>query len=131
MSPTRWPSLDIPESQKRAFSEADVRSTLFELDMTFLGYPPGTSTQADGEFFIEQRTLALRRLKSGQDTGRYDGLYLIGNTPVVLCELKRYDALDSPAAYEEAKRQLVGYARSEDFEIPPPFLLLYSGKPER
>lgn len=131
MSPKRWPSLDIPESQKRAFSEADVRSTLFELDTTFLGYPPGTSTQADGEYFVEQRTLALRRLKSGRETGRYDGLYLIGNSPVVLCELKRYDAIDGAAAFQVAKDQLVAYARSEDFEIPPPFLFLYSGKPER
>jgi type I restriction-modification system DNA methylase subunit len=131
MSPTPWPSLDIPESQKRTFSEADVRSTLFELDMTFLGFPAGTSTQADGEYFIEQRTLALRRLKSGRETGRYDGLYLIGNSPIVLCELKRYDAIDSVAAFDEAKRQLVAYAASEDFEIPPPFLLLYSGKPSR
>jgi hypothetical protein len=131
VSPTRWPSLEIPESQKRAFSEADVRSTLFELDMRFLGFPPGTSTQADGEYFVEQRTLALRRLRSGRDTGRYDGLYLIGNSPIVLCELKRYEALDTAAALEQATHQLIAYALSEDFDVPPPFLLLYSGKPER
>lgn len=77
MSRPRWPSLDIPDSQKRASSEADVRSTLFELDMRFLGYPPGTSTQADGEYFIEQRTLAAvlrrgpaRRLRCGGTSGR-------------------------------------------------------------
>ena len=114
MSPIRLPSLEIPEAQKRDYSEAEVHSTLFEPDMGALGYPPRTSSQADGEYFREQRTLAVRRLKSGRVTGRYDGLYLIGNSPVVLCEVKRYEALDSPPEFEKAKRQLIGYAHSED-----------------
>src|SRR5437773_3740825 len=125
------PSMDVAEHEKRGFSEADVHSTLFEPDMAVLGFPPRTSTQADSEYFLEQRTLAMRRLKSGRETGRYDGLYLIGNSPVVLCEVKRYEALDSRHAFELARKQLVDYARSDDFSIPPPFLLLYSGKPER
>ena len=127
----RLPSLDIPEDEKRRFSEADVHSTLFEPDLRALGYPPRSSSQADGEHFLEQRTLAVRRLRSQRATGRYDGLYPIGNAPVVLCEIKRYDALDAPAAFEEAKRQLVAYARSEDFKAAPPFLFLYCGKPAR
>lgn len=131
MSPLRLPSLDVAEAQKRSYSEADVHSTLFEPDMITLGFPPRASRQADGEYFVEQRTLAVRRLKSGRATGRYDGLYLVGNSPVVLCELKRYDALDAPAEWERAKRQLVQYAGSEDFAVPPPFLALYCGKPER
>src|SRR4051794_31437211 len=122
MRPIRLPSIDIPEALKRQFSEADVHSTLFEPDMQALGYPPRTSSQADGEYFVEQRSLALRRLKSGRTTGFYDGLYLLGNSPVVLCELKRYDALVSPADWERAKQQLIGYATSEDFVVPPPFL---------
>jgi type I restriction-modification system DNA methylase subunit len=73
----------------------------------------------------------VRRLRSGRSTGWYDGLYLVGNSPVVLCELKRYDAVDSAADWERAKRQLTGYASSEDFAVPPPFLVLYCGKPER
>src|SRR3990170_7639668 len=131
MTPLRLPSFDLPEDEKRRLSEADVHSTLFEPDMQTLGYPPRTSSQADGEYFLEQRTLAVRRLRSQRATGRYDGLYLIGNAPVVLCEIKRYDALDAPAAFEEAKRQLVAYARSEDFKAAPPFLFLYCGKPAR
>lgn len=131
MSPLRLPSLDVPEAQKRGFSEADVHSTLFEPDMQVLGYPPRTSSQADGEYFVEQRSLAVRRLRSGRSTGYYDGLYLLGNSPVVLCELKRYDAIDSEADWARAKRQLIGYATSEDFLAPPPFLVLYCGKPER
>lgn len=99
--------------------------------MRTLGYPPRESSQAVGEYFREQRTLALRRLQSRRATGRYDGLYLIGNSPVVLCELKRYDALDSARDFERAKGQLVDYAKSEDFAEPPPFLVLYCGKPER
>ena len=91
MTPLRLPSFDLPESERRRLSEADVHSTLFEPDMQALGYPPRTSSQADGEYFLEQRTLAVRRLKSQRATGRYDGLYLIGNTPVVLCEIKRHD----------------------------------------
>ena len=86
--PLRLPSLDISERQKCAYSEADVHSTLFDPDMVTLGYPARSSTQADGEYFVEQRTLAVRRLKSAHSTGRYDGLYLIGNSPVVLCEIK-------------------------------------------
>lgn len=129
--PVRPPSLDIPEAQKRSYTEAEVHSTLFEPDMITLGYPPRTSNQADGEYFLEQRTLALRRLRSGRETGRYDGLYLIGNSPVILCEIKRYDALDSVAEQERAAKQLGDYARSEDFRAPPPFLLLYCGKLER
>lgn len=125
------PSLDVPEAEKRAFSEADVHSSLFEPDMRTLGYPARTSSQADGEYFVEQRRLALRRLRSNRDTGRYDGLYVIGNTPVLLAEIKRYDALDAPGELERATRQLQDYARSEDFSEPPPFLLLYCGKPER
>jgi len=30
----RLPSLEIPESQKRGYSEADVHSKLFDLDLT-------------------------------------------------------------------------------------------------
>ncbi|MGH3050046.1 MAG: hypothetical protein ACRDLK_07800, partial [Gaiellaceae bacterium] len=131
MSPLHLPSDDIPEAQKRGFSEADVHSTLFEPDMQTLGYPRRTSNQADGEYFVEQRSLAVRRLRSGRETGRYDGLYLVGNSPVVLCEVKRYDAVDSASDWERAKRQLVDYARSEDFQTPPPFLVLYCGKRER
>jgi hypothetical protein len=127
----RLPSLDVPEEQKRGYSEADVRSKLFEADMAALGYPALTATQADGEYQLEQRSLALRRLKTRNERGAYDVLYLIGNAPILLCELKRYDALDSQAAFDAAKKQLVGYALSEDFEVPPPFLVLYCGKPER
>ena len=122
------PSESIPESEKRRYSEADVHAKLFEPDMTSLGFPPRTASQADGEYFLEQGHLALRRLKSKRERGRFDGLYLIGNAPVALCELKRHDLLDSEREYEKAKQQLVDYARSEDFECPPPFLLLYSGK---
>jgi len=127
----RLPSLDIPDAQKRAYSEADVHSKLFELDMAELGYPGRQATQADGEYFLEQRNLAMRRLKTKRERGAYDGLYLIGNAPIVLCEIKRFDVLDAPAAFEIAKKQLIDYARSEDFEAPPPFLVLYCGKPER
>lgn len=116
----RLPSLEVPKAQKLGFSEADVHSSLFEPDMTLLGYPPRTSTQADGEHFVEQRTLATRRLRSHRPTGRYDGLYLLGNAPVALSEIKRYDALDGVAAWKQAKRQLKQYALSEDFLLPPP-----------
>jgi len=127
----RLPSLEVPESEKLAYTEADVHSKLFEPDMVALGFPARTASQADGEWFQEQRTLALRRLKSGRTRGQHDGLYLVGNSPVVLCELKKYEALDSPGDFEKAKRQLVEYALSEDFDPPPPFLVLYCGKPER
>jgi hypothetical protein len=125
------PSLDVPEAEKRAFTEADVHSKLFEPDMSALGYPPRTSSQADGEYFAEQRSLAVRRLRSGHSLGFYDGLYLLGNSPVVLCEIKRYQAVDSAGDWERAKQQLKGYATSADFAAPPPFLVLYCGKPER
>lgn len=126
----RPPSLDVPEHEKRSFSEAEIHSTLFERDMRALGYPARGSSQADGDYFREQRTLALRRLRSRRETGRYDGLYLVGNQPVVLCEIKRYDQLDG-ALLERAAKQLREYALSEDFASPPPFLVLYSGKLER
>ncbi|MCD6727686.1 MAG: BREX-1 system adenine-specific DNA-methyltransferase PglX [Solirubrobacteraceae bacterium] len=135
MSPIpRPPSLDVPESEKRGYSEADVHAKLFEPDMLALGFPPRTNTQAEGEYFLEQGRLAVRRLRSGVDRatrGHYDGLYLVGNSPVVLCELKRFDALDRPADVERAERQLVGYALSEDFTEPPPFLVLYCGRADR
>jgi len=128
--PRRPPSLEVPEQEKRGFSEAEIHSTLFERDMRALGYPARESSQAEGEYFREQRTLALRRLKTRRETGRYDGLYLIGNQPVLLCELKRYDQLDG-VLLDRAARQLQDYARSEDFAVPPPFLALYCGKLER
>ncbi|MHB8469554.1 MAG: Eco57I restriction-modification methylase domain-containing protein [Gaiellaceae bacterium] len=131
MSTIRLPSLDVPEAEKRGFTEAEVHSKLFEPDMGALGYPARTSSQADGEHFAEQRSLAIRRLRSGRSRGFYDGLYLLGNSPVVLCELKRYEAVDSAADWERAKKQLIGYATSEDFLAPPPFLVLYCGKPDR
>lgn len=131
MSALRPPSVDIPEGEKQAFTEAEVHSKLFEPDMVFSGYPPRTNNQAHGEYFREQRTLAMRRLKSGRERGHYDGLYLVGNSPVVLCEIKRYEMLDTPAKFAAAAKQLQDYARSEDFEQPPPFLLLYCGKPAR
>lgn len=130
MSPLRLPSLDVPEHEKRAFSEAEIHGTLFERDMRVLGFPARESRQADGDYFREQRTLALRRLKSRRETGRYDGLYLVGNQPVMLVEVKRYDHLDGHLL-DRAVRQLQAYARSEDFASPPPFLALYSGKLER
>src|SRR5215217_7280500 len=101
--------------------------------MTTLGYPSRTRNQGDGAHFQEQRLLAMRRLRSRQDrqrNGFYDGLYLVGNAPVVLCELKRYDALDTPNAIAKAITQLKDYALSEDFAVPPPFLLLYCGRPD-
>jgi hypothetical protein len=130
----RLPSLDVPAYEKHGFSEAEVHSKLFELDMTALGYPPRTRTQGDGAHFQEQGRLALRRLRSRdnrQARGIYDGLYLIGNAPIVLCELKRYDALDGPVALRRAISQLKGYALSEDFAVPPPFLVLYNGRPDK
>ncbi|MBA3331103.1 MAG: hypothetical protein H0T39_09575 [Actinobacteria bacterium] len=130
MPVVRLPSLDVPENEKLRFTESDVHSKLFEPDLAALGYPPHSATQADGEHFLEQRRLAVRRLKSQGTRGHYDGLYLIGNSPVVLCEIKRYDAIDAPPAFEAAKQQLLAYARSDDFRRPPPFLILYSGKPE-
>lgn len=131
MDLVRPPSLGVPETEKRSYTEAEVHSKLFEPDMAALGFPPRTNTQADGEWFQEQRALAMRRLKSKRSRGHHDGLYLIGNSPVVLCELKRYGALDTPADLEKAKQQLIDYALSEDFEPAPPFLVLYCGKPER
>jgi hypothetical protein len=129
--PIRLPSLDIPDAEKHGLSEADVHSTLFEPDMGSLGYLPRTSSRADGDYFVEQRSLAVRRLKSQRATGRYDGLYLSGNSPIVLCEIKRFDALDSPHALDTAIRQLQDYAQSEDFQSAPPFLLLYCGRPDK
>lgn len=111
-----------------------MHSKLFEPDMQALGFPPRTNNQADGEYFLEQGALAVRRLRSGVDRGargHYDGLYLIGNAPVVLCELKRYEAIDREADFAKAVRQLEEYAFSEDFAAPPPFLVLYCGKPEK
>ena len=70
MNPQRLPSTNIPEFEKTAFSEADVHASLFEPDMVALGYPSRASTQADGAYFVEQRTLALHRLKSRRATGR-------------------------------------------------------------
>ena len=132
MKKLRLPSADVPESEKRTFSEADVHSKLFDPDMVERGYPPRGAPQAAGEYFSEQRTLALRRLKSQQaHTGRYDGLYLIGNSPVVLCELKRYGAIDGEQDWQKAKRQLQDYALSDDFDEKPPYLILYCGKPDR
>jgi type I restriction-modification system DNA methylase subunit len=134
MTALRLPSLEIPEAEKYLYTEADVHSTLFELDLAFLGYPLRTSSQADGDHFLEQRALAVRRLKSRVDRtqrGHFDGLYLVGNAPVVLCEVKRYNGLDTDSALADAVRQLTEYARSEDFEKAPPFLLLYCGKPDR
>lgn len=84
MTSLRLPSLDIPDDQKRQYTEADVHSKLFERDMEALAYPPRTNTQADGEYFLEQRRLAVRRLRSHRSRGHYDGLYLVGNGPVVL-----------------------------------------------
>lgn len=130
MNRIRLPSLDVPEHEKRAYTEAEVHSKLFERDMQALGFPRRTNSQADGEYFQEQRTLAARRLKSGSQRGFFDGLYLIGNSPIVLCELKAYEAIDTESEFNRAVAQLHGYAQSGDFEVPPPFLLLYCGKPE-
>jgi hypothetical protein len=134
MTSVRLPSLVVPEVEKRSYTEADVHSKLFESDMRAMGYPRRENKQSDGEYFLEQRALAVRRLKSRVDRsqrGHYDGLYLVGNAPVVLCEIKRYDALDSPRQLEQAVVQLQEYARSDDFDVPPPFLVLYSGRADR
>ncbi|MDQ3759063.1 MAG: hypothetical protein M3331_03865 [Actinomycetota bacterium] len=63
------PSLNIPPIEKSGYTEADVHSKLFEADMQALGYPFRKSTQADGEYFLEQRRLAARRLKTGKQRG--------------------------------------------------------------
>lgn len=82
MKAQQLPSVAISETEKKSFTEADVHSKLFEPDMSVLGYPKRTSNQADGEYFLEQRTLAMRRLRSGTGRGHYDGLYMVGNSPV-------------------------------------------------
>src|SRR6266511_1824800 len=102
MTPLQLPSAELPEAEKRGFSELDVHSKLFEPDMATLGYPRRSNTQADGEYFLEQGQLALRQLKTQRIRGAYDGLYLIGNPSIVLCEIKRYEALNSQRALEEA-----------------------------
>ncbi|MBA3422908.1 MAG: N-6 DNA methylase [Thermoleophilaceae bacterium] len=130
MTAGRLPSESIPGWEKQSYTEADVHAKLFEPDMAALGYPARTSTEAEGEHFLEQRRLAVHRLRSRQERGYYDGLYLIGNSPIVLCEVKRYDAIDSERALARAVDQLKSYAVSGDFASPPPFLLLYCGKPE-
>ena len=68
--PIRLPSFDIPDPEKRDLSEADVHSTLFEPDMQALGYPPRTASQAAGDYFVEQRSLAVRRLKSQRSASK-------------------------------------------------------------
>lgn len=125
------PSQNISAAEKGAYTEADVHAKLFHPDLTLLGYPRRESSQAEGEYFLEQHRLAARRLKTGKERGFYDGLFLIGNSPIVLCEIKAYHAIDTVGQMEKAVRQLKDYARSEDFAEPPPFLLLYCGKPDR
>lgn len=68
----RFPSDAVPGDEKRRYTEAEVHSKLFEPDMAVLGYPSRTAGQADGEYFLEQRRLALRRLKSKRETGLFD-----------------------------------------------------------
>ena len=46
----------------------------------------------------------MRRLRSGRSRGFYDGLYLLGNSPVVLCEIKRYEAGTSQPSLEAIKK---------------------------
>jgi hypothetical protein len=99
-------SHSVPEWEKRAYTEADVHAKLFEPEMATRGFPARTSTQAEGEHFLEQRRLAVHRLKSRRERGYYDGLYLLGNSPIVLCELKRYHGLDSERELRRAVEQL-------------------------
>ncbi len=40
MTAVRLPSGDVPESEKRRYTESDVHSKLFEPDLAVLGYPP-------------------------------------------------------------------------------------------
>lgn len=123
------PSAEVPESEKSSFTEADVHSKLLETDLAKLGFPPRSNRQSAGEYSVEQQRLAVFRLKSHEARrGHFDILYLIGNSPVVLVEVKRYDVLDKDKDFERAKQQLMEYALSADFEVPPPFLILYSGK---
>ncbi len=125
------PSDSVPEAEKSGYSEADVHSKLLESDLTHLGFPPRHNPQSAGEYAVEQKRLAVHRLQSREARrGHLDILYLIGNTPVVLVEVKRYDVLDTPSEFERATRQLKEYAMSTDFDEPPPFLMLYSGKDE-
>lgn len=55
MTPRQLPSLAVAEAEKKAFTEADVHSKLFEPDMRLLGYPRRTSNQADGGRDLQSR----------------------------------------------------------------------------
>ncbi|MDB5583309.1 MAG: SAM-dependent methyltransferase [Bradyrhizobium sp.] len=60
-------------------------------------------------------------------TGRYDGLYLSGGYPYVVMEGKRY----SHDLTEEDVAQARGYATSDFFDRPVPFLVVSNGREHR
>ncbi|CAN5584109.1 hypothetical protein BH20ACT15_BH20ACT15_15940 [soil metagenome] len=51
MSKPTLPSLAIPESEKRNYTEADVHSKLFEPDMAALGFPSESRSEIDESIF--------------------------------------------------------------------------------
>ncbi len=97
-------------------NEDNTRDRLFHPRMVALGYPSAAHrgpTQYDQQGYLV--------------TGRFDGCYLLDARPMVLVELKRERRLDSASELATARQQIHDYALAEDFEVPPPFLLLSDG----
>ena len=101
---------------KSRMNEDNTRDKLFHPRMRALGYPAAEDIGATQ--YDQQGHLAR---------GRFDGCYLLDGRPMVLVELKREGLLADEQQLTKARAQVHGYALSDDFEVPPPLLLVSDG----
>lgn len=97
-------------------NEDNTRDRLFHPRMRSLGYP--SSDQAGATQYDQQGYVG---------TGKFDGCYLYDGRPMVLVELKREALLESEVERARAQEQVLDYALADDFEAPPPFLVVSDG----
>ncbi len=97
-------------------NEDNTRDRLFHPHMKLRGYPSADqvgATQYDQQGYLE--------------SGRFDGCYLLNGRPMVLVELKREGLLRNLPELEKAQAQVTAYALADDFEVPPPYVLMSDG----
>ena len=97
-------------------NEDNTRDRLFHPHMRERDYPSADqvgATQYDQQGYLE--------------SGIFDGCYLLDGRPMVLVELKREGLLRNLPELEKAQAQVTAYALADDFEVPPPYILMSDG----
>jgi len=115
----------LTERELKDLNEDETRDQLFHPMMKKIGYPPSSNTVVEKEHYKQQKMLRVdSKIRKKR---KYDGCYCIGNTPLILVELKSWKEIQNESDLQSAFEQALEEAKSKDFVKPPPFILVSNG----